>query len=65
MSSASSVSRSAGLRSAAGIGSLGGASQQFELAVWFQPQLTARDQLASALNLAVARRLEQAGVKPA
>ncbi|NIM41113.1 MAG: mechanosensitive ion channel [Hydrogenophaga sp.] len=45
--------------------SLGGASQQFELAVWFQPQLTARDQLASALNLAVARRLEQAGVKPA
>ncbi len=44
---------------------LGGASQQFELAVCFRPEHTARDQLARALNLAVARRLAQAGVKQA
>jgi small-conductance mechanosensitive channel len=44
---------------------LGGAAQQFELAVWFHPARTARDQLASALNLAVARRLAKAEVKQA
>lgn len=42
---------------------MGGPAHRFELAVWFRPQDIARDELASELNMALARAFAAQGVR--